>query len=338
MRSLFLTIFAAIVLAFLFQNYQSTQNRQTYDQQLGYNQNYHEPEPKPVKVGEFPPDFEGQLISDEHFKLQEYLGKKMLVLSFFAGWCSPCQAEVPNLNRFIKQHEDEVYLLGIASLESLDQVKAVAKNFNINYPVLVETDKLKHIFNIQGYPASVIIGLDGKIQFIGPSEVDPTQALEKYLVKNKTQNQDQNNAQLVIQSFQKYQLVNQFKTIQIVPYKAEPVPNFEANGKDEIHALQVVDESSKSINLEVEYTYSGILGDKEVYIDCDPYLEDGRAPFAMRPIALRIGNHKGTTILSSYSGTPAGAESVKIKCLMNSRINHKELASKAIDFKKIWDR
>src|SRR5208282_3008871 len=45
--------------------------------------------------GQVAPDFELRTTSGERFRLSENVGKKIIVLNFFATWCAPCRAEMP---------------------------------------------------------------------------------------------------------------------------------------------------------------------------------------------------------------------------------------------------
>jgi thiol-disulfide isomerase/thioredoxin len=279
-------------------------------------------------------DFEGKLISGKHFHLQDVIGKKMIVLSFFASWCEPCRLEVPNLNDFFEKNKENAEVLAITSREALGTVQGLVEHLKIKYPVLLDGDSLVRTYNIQGYPAVVIIGVDGHIQFLGLSDVDPRTKLDQFLKKNLSM---LNQHQQISASEFKYQndLLNR-KVIFVEPFEAKPTPAYNPSIKDEIHDIRVISESSNQMNVEIDYTYSGSLGEHEVYIDCDPHLSDGGAPFGMRPAAVKIGIQTTHTILSSYSGTPKNAKSVTVVCDMNSRLNYKKLASKTINHTRIW--
>jgi thiol-disulfide isomerase/thioredoxin len=69
-------------------------------------------------------------------KLSEWKGK-ILILNFWATWCSPCRKEIPE---FIKLQtelgEKGLQFVGIA-VEEMETVKEYSKSVGINYPTLI---------------------------------------------------------------------------------------------------------------------------------------------------------------------------------------------------------
>ncbi len=65
--------------------------------------------------GRIAPDFEAKTTRGERFQLSENIGKKVIVLNFFATWCVPCREEMPELNRYFSEHKADSFLLvGVA--------------------------------------------------------------------------------------------------------------------------------------------------------------------------------------------------------------------------------
>lgn len=93
---------------------------------------------------------------------------KVVVLNFWATWCPPCRAEIPEFIRFQNQYEKQgVQFIGVA-IDQKSKVKEFAKEIGMNYPVLLGDlagiDLAKRIGNTEGgLPYSVIIDRTGKI-------------------------------------------------------------------------------------------------------------------------------------------------------------------------------
>ncbi len=62
---------------------------------------------------------------------------KVIVVNFWATWCTPCREEIPEFIEAQKKFgEQGLVIVGIA-IDQLDKVKMFSEEFGINYPVLV---------------------------------------------------------------------------------------------------------------------------------------------------------------------------------------------------------
>jgi thiol-disulfide isomerase/thioredoxin len=107
---------------------------------------------------------------DEENKLQamsQWHGK-VLVINFWASWCSPCLEEMPMLDEFQADFgAKEVRIVGI-SVEDVDHLKAFSEELKVNYPLVagdVEAMALaQSLGNDKGIlPFTVVIDKSGKI-------------------------------------------------------------------------------------------------------------------------------------------------------------------------------
>ena len=102
-------------------------------------------------------------------RLSEYVGKGHYVLcDFWASWCGPCRAEMPNvLEAYNKYHDKGFEVIGISFDEKKDAwVKAVAQ---IKMPWLQLSDlkgfkcAAAPIYKIDAIPDNILIDPQGKI-------------------------------------------------------------------------------------------------------------------------------------------------------------------------------
>jgi len=111
------------------------------------------------------PDFEITTTRGERFRLSDNVGKKIIVLNFFATWCGPCRAEMPELNRYFNQHKAQDFvLLGIDAEEKGDRVDAFLNDLKIDFPAGVDQGSIQERYGVGSFPTTVVIGVDGKVQ------------------------------------------------------------------------------------------------------------------------------------------------------------------------------
>lgn len=114
------------------------------------------------------PNFTLTSTDGEEVSLSDFLGKKVL-LNFWATWCPPCRAEMPDMQRFYEDQED-VVVLGVNLTETRNEAEDVypfIEAFEITFPILLdEKSRVSFLYNIQPLPTSFLINRDGTIHNI----------------------------------------------------------------------------------------------------------------------------------------------------------------------------
>src|SRR5690625_3213867 len=62
-----------------------------------------------IEVGDTAPNFTLETLDGEEVKLSDYRGQKVL-LNFWATWCPPCRAEMPDMQKYHEEDDDAVIL------------------------------------------------------------------------------------------------------------------------------------------------------------------------------------------------------------------------------------
>ena len=117
------------------------------------------------------PDLEGRRRTP-----REWDGK-VLVVNFWATWCTPCREEIPLLME-LERRRPEVRVIGV-SLDTADAVRAFAKELGIGYPLLFDDARgstMRRYGNRLGaLPFTVVAGRDGVIGYVRLGMIDPAE-------------------------------------------------------------------------------------------------------------------------------------------------------------------
>jgi thiol-disulfide isomerase/thioredoxin len=90
---------------------------------------------------------------------------KVILLNFWATWCGPCRAEIPDLVELQNKYKDHLQILGlVVDDEDQDAIKDFAEKFGINYPVALATNEIRLQYGgIPALPTSFVLDSDGRI-------------------------------------------------------------------------------------------------------------------------------------------------------------------------------
>ena len=121
-----------------------------------------------VALGQDTPPIELTLkdINGRRVRLSDYRGKVVLV-NFWATWCPPCRAEIPDLIKLQRDYGSRgLQVIGVTyPPQKLAEVRRFVQNAKMNYPVGLGTQKMKLLFTAsEELPMTIVIGRDGRIR------------------------------------------------------------------------------------------------------------------------------------------------------------------------------
>ena len=116
---------------------------------------FREPKPTPAIVVK---DIDGREISTASLR------GKVVIINFWATWCGPCRAEVPDLVALQQKYQDRLQVIGISEDEGgVEGVRRFAVEHKINYPVVMTTPEIERLFpGIGALPTSFIVDRESR--------------------------------------------------------------------------------------------------------------------------------------------------------------------------------
>jgi thiol-disulfide isomerase/thioredoxin len=98
-------------------------------------------------------------------KLSDFKGKVVL-LNFWATWCVPCAAEIPQLVKWQNDYKGEgLQVIGVTyPPASAAKVRRFARQNKINYPIMFGFEATKKLFEPSDtLPMTILIGRNGNV-------------------------------------------------------------------------------------------------------------------------------------------------------------------------------
>lgn len=100
------------------------------------------------------------------FNLSDYRGKVVL-LNFWATWCPPCRAEMPDLIKMQREYRSNgLQVIGITYPPAeISEIRQFARNLRVNYPIALGTKETKALFDqTETLPLTIVIDREGNVR------------------------------------------------------------------------------------------------------------------------------------------------------------------------------
>lgn len=124
-----------------------------------------------IRVGQRAPDFQLRSLENNDVALSDFLGK-VVILDFWATWCTPCRLTMPGLEDIARTSASDVTLLGV-NLDRKEEtaVDYLASNdFDAMIALHQSYDAAYRVFERYGgggIPKTYVIDRDGIIRYVG---------------------------------------------------------------------------------------------------------------------------------------------------------------------------
>jgi peroxiredoxin len=130
--------------------------------------------PKQGQSGSLAPDFTVTDLDGRKLNLSDFRGKVVL-LDFWATWCTPCRSEIPHFVEMQNKYGPRDFqVIGISMDDDAKPVREFYQQYKLNYPVALGDDKLAERFGgVLGLPVNFIIDREGRVhaRHLGATDV-----------------------------------------------------------------------------------------------------------------------------------------------------------------------
>lgn len=118
------------------------------------------------------PDFSLLTPYGDTVTLSDYRGQIVLI-NFWASWCTSCDAEMDALETYFQDHHEEGFtLIAVNYRESDADVAAYVEKKGLTFPVVLDsTGVVADMYAVTGIPTSFFVGRDGELLGYWPGAV-----------------------------------------------------------------------------------------------------------------------------------------------------------------------
>ncbi len=107
-------------------------------------------------------DFKWMDDKGQVYNLSEAYNNQPIVVHFWASWCPPCVAEMPEMSAWLKEHP-EVKVLPVSLDNDLETAQVFLQQHHINLPALLSDSSQAGHMGVRGLPTTILIDAHGKV-------------------------------------------------------------------------------------------------------------------------------------------------------------------------------
>ncbi len=138
-----------------------------------------------LSPGRAAPDFTLRTGDGRNLRLAEQRGRVVMV-NFWATWCTPCRVELPHLQRLHEQYRAAGFLLlGVSVDDEPARALELATRLQLGFPILFDSDKaVSRLYDLRTMPSTMLIDRDGGLRQVHRGYREGVEALYAQQVRD----------------------------------------------------------------------------------------------------------------------------------------------------------
>lgn len=131
------------------------------------------------------PEFKAVSISGDSIDTKNLRGK-VVIINFWFIECHPCIAELPALNKLVKEYKNKEVVFLAPTYETKARLDtAFFPKYKFDFTIIADAQKIRGLFGETGYPTTYIIDKTGKIKQTYLGGIEGKKAEEEMYVETK---------------------------------------------------------------------------------------------------------------------------------------------------------
>jgi thiol-disulfide isomerase/thioredoxin len=117
------------------------------------------------------PEFELETLDGDTLTLADLGDRKAILMNFWASWCFPCKAEMPELIALQEEYDEKgLAVLGVTVNDLPRDSRAFVAEIGVPYPSVIGTPAMLEAYGISPWLPTTILVTDGQVvrEWVGP--------------------------------------------------------------------------------------------------------------------------------------------------------------------------
>lgn len=124
------------------------------------------PQAKSGFEGKPPPSLSLQDLDGKPSSADRFRGQPV-VMNFWATWCIPCRAEMPDIEHEARAWAGKATFVGVDDAEDVPTIRTFTQDLGITYQIWRDPDgQVEKVFNAPGLPYTVFLDAQGNVQVV----------------------------------------------------------------------------------------------------------------------------------------------------------------------------